>query len=232
MLKSCSREQILISITKPKKKHVEIGDKILIRPTKTTTKPPFDPLPYNVTQVNGNRITAGCHNKKRVCDKNHVKLLKDRPNYLKLSWDKTTSTCSTHYGDFDIKGKIVNKHVVTSSVMIPTLNLPGDLTPVTYETPTINESNKDTLDIPNPQMPSSKSSSSLFKITSEDQENMQSLLSNVFNSTTNSTNNTINVPLQNDSSQILRSHNIKLSWNKKLNSGPVVVRKGEKDNES
>ena len=31
---------------------------------------------------------------------------------------------------------------------------------------------------------------------------------------------------------MLRSHNVKLAWNKELNSGPVVVREGEKDNET
>ena len=120
-----------------KEKHLETGNKILIRQTKTT-KPPFDPLTYNVTQVNGNRITAEHDNKKQVRDKNHVKLLKGHPNYLKPSWDKTTSIYSTNYANFDIEGKIVNKHVATSSVMIPTPNLPGDITPVAYETPNIN----------------------------------------------------------------------------------------------
>ena len=215
-----------------KEKHIGVGDKVLIKQTKTTTKPPFDPSPYNVTQVKGNRITAQRHDKKRVRDKNHVKLLKDRPNYLKPSWDKTTSNNSTSYADFDIEGKILNKHNITSA-SIPTANLLDDITPVTYENSDITESNNNTLDIPNSQMPCGESASSVFNITSEDQENMQSLLSNVFNITTSdSTNNTINASLQNDSNRILRSHNIKLSWNKELNSGPVVVRKGEKDNES
>ena len=71
----------------------------------------------------------------------------------------------------------------------------------------------------------------MFNITSEDQENMQSLLSNLFNNTTQSIDSNIITPLQNDNNRMLRSHNVQLSWNKELNSGPVVVREEEKDDE-
>ena len=70
----------------------------------------------------------------------------------------------------------------------------------------------------------------LFNITSEDQENMQSLLTNLFNNTTQIINNII-MPSQ-LTTTMLRSHNVKLAWNKELNSGPVVVREGEKDDET
>ena len=91
-----------------KDKHIKIADKTLIRQPKTTTKLPFDPSPYQVTQINGNRLIAQRHNQKRVCNKNHIKLLKDHPNYLKPSRNKNTLTTPTNYADFNIKGKIIN----------------------------------------------------------------------------------------------------------------------------
>ena len=119
-----------------KDKHIEIGDKILIRhQKKTTTKPSFDPSPYQVTQINGNRITAQRHNQKQVRDKNHIKLLKDRPNYLKSSWNKNAPTTPTNYADFDIEGKIINKHNVTYPSILSTPSLPYASTPATSEIP-------------------------------------------------------------------------------------------------
>ena len=88
-----------------------------------------------------------------------------------------------------------------------------------------------TSDIPNPQIPYHKLSTSLFNIISEDQENMQSLLSNLFNNTTQSIDNNIIRPPQNDNNCTLQSHDVQLSWNKEFNSGPVVEREGEKDDE-
>ena len=60
---------------------------------------------------------------------------------------------------------------------------------------------------------------------------MQSLLSNLFNNTTQSIDNGIITPPQNDKNRMLRSHSVQLSWSKELNSCPVVVREGEKDDE-
>ena len=214
-----------------KDKHIKIGDKILIRQPKATTKPSFDPSSYQVTQINGNRITAQRHNQKRVHDKNHIKLLKDRPNYLKPSWNKNTSTTPTNYADFDIEGKIINKCNVTHPSTLSTPSLPYALTPAISEIPTVVQSSKNTSDISNPQIPYHKLSTSLFNITSEDQDNMQSLLSNLFNNTTQSINNNIITPPQNDNNRMFQSHNVQLSWNKELNSGPVVVREGEKEDE-
>ena len=149
--------------------------------------------------------------------------MKDRPNYLKSSWNKNAPTTPTNYGDFDIEGKIINKHSVTYPSTLSTPSLPHASTPATSEIPIAVQSSKNTSGIPNPQIPYHKLSSSLFNITSEDQENMQSLLSNLFNNTTRSIDNNVTPP-QNGNNRMLRSHNVQLSWNKELNRGPVVVR--------
>ena len=41
-----------------KEKPVRVGDKVLVKQEKTTTKPPWDPNPYKVTKVKGTKITA------------------------------------------------------------------------------------------------------------------------------------------------------------------------------
>ena len=137
--------------------------------------------------------------------------MKDRPNYLKPSWNKNTPTTPTNCNDFDIEGKIINKHNVTHPSTLSTPSLPYASTPATSEIPTVVQSRENTSDIPNPQIPYHKLPTSMFNITSEDQENMQSSLSNLFNNTTQSIDNNIITPPQNDNNRMLRSHNVQLS---------------------
>ena len=155
--------------------------------------------------------------------------MKDRPNYLKPSWNKNTSTTTTNYADLDIKGKIISKHNATHPSTLSTPSLPYALTPAASENSNVVQSSENTSAIPNPQIPYHKLPTSLFNITSE--ENMQSLLSNLFNNTTQSIDNDIITPPQNVKNRILRSHTVQLSWSKELNSGPIVVKEGEKDDE-
>ena len=61
-------------------KPIKVGDQILVKQDKTTTKPPFNPDPFKVTSVEGNRVTAVNGNKKVTRDKNQLKVLHPRPN--------------------------------------------------------------------------------------------------------------------------------------------------------
>ena len=63
-------------------KDVKIGDQILIKQTKTTTDPPFDPKPYNVIAINGNQVTATRNGQTRKRLKGHIKVIKDRSNHV------------------------------------------------------------------------------------------------------------------------------------------------------
>ena len=66
-----------------KPKDIAVGDKVLIGQDKTTLKPPFDPSPYTLTEVNGNRLPVQRHHgSTRIRDKSHLKKLKDRPTNL------------------------------------------------------------------------------------------------------------------------------------------------------
>ena len=50
--------------------HVRFNDNVLIKQKKSTVKPPFDPNPYKVTDIKGNRVTMKREDgKKRVRDK-------------------------------------------------------------------------------------------------------------------------------------------------------------------
>ena len=64
---------------------VKVGDKVLVAQRKTTTKPPFDPTPYTITEVKGTQVTVereGKRLKKRNLAK--VKILRQRPERLQI----------------------------------------------------------------------------------------------------------------------------------------------------
>ena len=68
----------------PQEKMVRPGDKVLVVQRKTTTKPPFDPNPYTITEVQGTQVMVesdGKRPKKRNLEK--VKILKERPERLR-----------------------------------------------------------------------------------------------------------------------------------------------------
>ena len=64
---------------KARPKNIKVGDKVLLKQQKSTTHPPYDPHPYTVTKVEGNRVTMNNGEKTRVRDKNKVKLVKQLP---------------------------------------------------------------------------------------------------------------------------------------------------------
>ena len=66
-----------------KAKVIKPGDQVLLKQRKTTTKPPYNPNPFIVSGVEGNRITMQNGEATRVRDKNKLKLITKRPAYLK-----------------------------------------------------------------------------------------------------------------------------------------------------
>ena len=101
-----------------KNKSVEVGDKILIRQKKTTSKPPFDPAPYTTVKVDGNRVHAKRGDKQRCRDKNDIKVVKERPDHLKPKWEaRANNNQVTSYDEFDIEAnwKLFNKEAESQS---------------------------------------------------------------------------------------------------------------------
>ena len=55
----------------------------LIKQNKTAVKPPYDPTPYEVIQVKGTKITAKRGKGERTRNVDKVKVLRNRPDYLR-----------------------------------------------------------------------------------------------------------------------------------------------------
>ena len=60
----------------------EVGDKVLLKQTKTTVKPPYDPEPYVVEQVEWPEVTASRGMKVVTRNVQRWKRVKERPKYL------------------------------------------------------------------------------------------------------------------------------------------------------
>ena len=108
------------------------GDKVLIKQTKTTTKPPFDSKPFHVINVKENQLTIKRGTTALKRDKGQVKHIKNSPEYLKPSWEKREIICTSNYEQQDIEGrvdKIMKKHY-SQIPLPPTTNQPPSPSPL------------------------------------------------------------------------------------------------------
>ena len=71
-----------------KEKYVKVGDKILFQQKKLTTKTPWDPQPYEVLEVKGSKVKAQKGETIRERAKNNIKVLKPRPEGLRIKTKK------------------------------------------------------------------------------------------------------------------------------------------------
>ena len=67
-----------------KVKDIKAGDQILLQQKKTSVRPPWDPQPYTVVDVQGSKVQATRGDDVKFRAKNNVKKLKPRPEKLKL----------------------------------------------------------------------------------------------------------------------------------------------------
>lgn len=75
-------------------KDLKPGNKVLLKQRKTMVKPPYNPNPYTVVAVKGNKITIYNGEHKLVQDKNKLKYVLDRPSYLTdVSQKLSTTIC-------------------------------------------------------------------------------------------------------------------------------------------
>ena len=87
-----------------KEREYKVGDKVLIHQKKTTTKPPYDPDPYTVTQIKGTQITATRRGQQMTRNVDKWKILKDRPLHLRSlgqGYTVTRAEDSDNDDDFD-----------------------------------------------------------------------------------------------------------------------------------
>ena len=78
---------------------------MLLKQTKTTTRPPWDPSPYEVTKVKGTQVTARRGSKQRIRNVEKWKVLKERPEEImvKRKERQTNDTEESDDTDFDIE---------------------------------------------------------------------------------------------------------------------------------
>ena len=69
---------------KAKEKRIVPGDKILVQQKKTSTRTPWDPAPYTVVDVQGSKVKGQRGEEVKFRAKNRVKVLKERPEHLKV----------------------------------------------------------------------------------------------------------------------------------------------------
>ena len=67
-----------------KKKRVLVGDEVLLKQTKTTTKPPWNPQPLKVVKVKGTQVTARHGQFERTRNIEKFKILRKRPEALRV----------------------------------------------------------------------------------------------------------------------------------------------------
>ena len=97
---------------KARAKNLVAGDHALLKQEKSTTKPLYDPKPYTVKEVNGNRVSLErSDGTRRIRDKNKLKKVQPRPSSLTPSWEHNTKA-PVHVG-FDIESSI-NSEVDTA----------------------------------------------------------------------------------------------------------------------
>ena len=69
-------------------KHVKeikfaVGDEVLMKQTKSSVKPPYDPNPYKVIKVQGTQITGAREGKEKKRNTRKVKMVPERPIHLR-----------------------------------------------------------------------------------------------------------------------------------------------------
>ena len=86
-------------------KVVMVGDRVLIKQKKTTTKQPWDPDPYTVTEVRDTQVTAQRRSKVRIRNVEKWKVLKERPAELQVKKEREPRDTDDSDTDFDIAGE-------------------------------------------------------------------------------------------------------------------------------
>ena len=93
---------------------VQVGDTVLVKQTKTTTKPPFDPNPYTVIEVNGTQAVLERFGKTMKRSFNKIKIIgqkvkdKEKKKSLKERKKSMEETAGGETKREDPKRKISN----------------------------------------------------------------------------------------------------------------------------
>jgi transposase InsO family protein len=97
------RKEVRDSKRRAQERTVKPGDEVLVQQKKTSIQPPFDPKPYKVTEVNGSQVTATRGNKTRIRNMSKLKVVKERPDKLKVSAKYMASDTDSDDDYIDLK---------------------------------------------------------------------------------------------------------------------------------
>jgi len=71
-----------------KEKIIKVGDKVLAQQKKSTVKTPWDPVPFKVTKIIGSKLRVVKDELVRERAKSNIKVLKPRPEELRIKKHK------------------------------------------------------------------------------------------------------------------------------------------------
>ena len=181
-----------------KEKPVKVGDQVLIRQKKSTMKSPFDPDPYTVTDVCGNRVEMSRGDGSlRVRDKNQVKVLAQRPKELIPSWESQSQCKTADYSSFEIDGDISERN--------------QQIEDASFEAAALEEQESA------PVIEQHTEQDIMFDIDESEEERMNALLLTAMNRE----NPNPNIP----EGRTTRSSGIQLEWNPIMNSKETLLQK-------
>ena len=191
------------------KKEIKVGDKALIKQIKSTTKPPYDPHPFVVHGIDGNKITMSREDgATRVRDKNQVKILKDRPESLIPSWESSEPICAD-YNSFDIESEFDN-------------NLPSSSVEENNSFSNSTSENEEMEEVYSEgAVEDSENDSTLFDLSSEAESRMRELLMAASSQSDNH--------VENDK-RVTRSSGMKLTWNPSMGDKDVLLHDDSNEN--
>ena len=99
-----------------KVKSVKPGDEILVKRDKTTVNSPWDPKPYSVVEVRGSKVTAQRGEQTKDRAKNHIKVLKSRPQYLQTTSTLRRKNEEEEEFDLEVSMEAISRQVIRSAV--------------------------------------------------------------------------------------------------------------------
>ena len=200
--KKLAQKQYLTKGTEQQKK-VAIGDKVLVKQRKSTTKPPYDHHLFTVDEVHGNKVKMSRNDgATRVRDKNQIKVLKDRPDTLVPSWE-TKVTTIPDYSVFDFE----------ADTNMPALSAPAEgIQEFPAEGVLVHEESEEEIE----DGSSDEQNSSLFDLDGEAEARMQNLLAAA-------TAAKVTTTVAEDNTRVTRSRGLKLNWNLCMNDKNVLL---------
>ena len=87
---------------KTKEKKLKVGDEIMLQQQKTTLRSPFDPDTYKVKEIKGSSVVAERRGRELFRAKNLIKVVKQRPEYLKETEKEKTKKIVEEDIDIDM----------------------------------------------------------------------------------------------------------------------------------